>query len=453
MDGILSANSTPFAGAVAIQRSLTLNPKLSTTRGFIPTIDQDKLGPENRLSAAEMLSFATPTRADPPRTAMEISQSKHGVPVIHATKQLLSSGMDRTIPYMISDKFCFKAKKDGKVDSLDKDNQVAVLKYDDGTYDAIDLKETLWKNSNSGFYINQESSMLYKEGESFKKGDVIAYNPSFFEGKGSDCYYTQGTLAKVAITAGDFVFEDSTYVTQKLCDWCSTDITMAKAVALGPNAIIHNIVKIGDEVAVNDELMNFTTSFEDSTTTKFLQDLMRSVGKEEAKDMGNEKILSKYSGRISDIDVYYNVPFETLSESLQKLILDYNKSVESRKAALVKKGIHQAALNLKTIGQLKVSKMNGTEFEGVLVVFYTTHREKLGAGDKITYSTALKGVISTVCPNEKAPFSEYRENEEICGLTASSGIPSRLTMDVFPQIYGNKLLIELGRWVHKTWNS
>lgn len=453
MDGILSANSTPFSGAVAIQRSLTLNPKINTTRGFIPTIEQDKLGPENRLSAAEMLSFATPTRSDPPRTAMEISQSKHGVPVVHATKQLLSSGMDRTIPYMLSDKFCFKAKKDGKVDSIDQDNQVAILKYSDGTYDAIDLKETLWKNSNSGFYINQESSMKYKVGESFKKGYILAYNPSFFDERGDKCTYTQGTLAKVAVTAGDFVFEDSTYVTQKLCDWCATDITMAKAVSVGPNAIIHNMVKVGDIVDVNDELMNFTTSFEDSTTTKFLQDLMKSVGSDEAKEMGNEKILSKYAGRIADIEIYYNVPFETLSDSLQKLIKDYKTSVEKRKRLLEEKGIHQAALNLKITNQLNTDKVNGAEFNGVLIIFYTTHREKLGAGDKITYSTALKGVISTICPDEKAPFSEYRENEEICGLTASSGIPSRLTMDVFPQIYGNKLLIELGRWVHKTWNS
>ena len=34
--------------------------------------------------------------------------------------------------------------------------------------------------------------------ESFKAGDVIAYNPSFFTGKGNDCSFTQSTLGKVA---------------------------------------------------------------------------------------------------------------------------------------------------------------------------------------------------------------------------------------------------------------
>ena len=279
-----------------------------------------KISAVNRLSASELLSFGTAAHADPPRIAMEVGQAKHGVPVYHATKQLIGSGFDRTLAYFISDTFCFKAKKNGIVDSIDDKNKLAILLYEDGSYDAIDLNESLAKNANSGFYINQTYKLCYNVGEKFKKGDAIAYNPSFFQGKGNDCVFTQGTLAKVAISPGDFVFEDSTYISDRLSEMCASDITMAKSVALGPNTIIHKMVKIGDHVNVNDDLLNFTTSFNDATTTEFLQDLIASVGNEIGEELGNEKVKSKYGGRISDIEIYYNVPFETLSPSLQDII-------------------------------------------------------------------------------------------------------------------------------------
>lgn len=453
MVGILSANSTPYSGAVGIQRSLTVNPKLNHVRGYIPQIDPKELDAANRLSASELISYATAPKSDAPRIAMQVSQSKHGIPVAVANRQLVGSGYDRTLPFMISDGFCFKAKKDGLVESIDLDNKLAILAYNDGTYDAIDLKDSLAKNSNSGFYINQTFLMKYDVNESFKAGDVIAYNPSFFTGKGTDCAFTQGTLAKVAITSGDFVFEDSTYVSERLSNKCASDITMEKAVALGPNTIIHNIVNVGDHVEINDDLLNFTTSFDDATTTEFLQDLMNTLGDDKVEDIGNEVIKSKYPGKVVDIDIYYNVPFETLSPSLQDLITNYNKNIERRKKVLISKGIKPATIKLKTVGQITEDKVNGTEFNGVLIVFYVSHLDKLAVGDKLTYSVALKGVVTRVCANDEAPHSDFRKDEIIDGCCASFGIPKRMTMDVWQQMATNKALVELGRWIHSEWKK
>ena len=170
-------------------------------------------------------------------------------------------------------------------------------------------------------------------------------------------------------------------------------------------------------------------------------------------DVGNEEILSKYSGRISDIDIYYNVPFETLSPTIQKLINDYNKDVERRKKALIAKGIHPAAIRLKAVGQQKETKINGTEFEGVLIIFYVTHKDIMTIGDKLVYGTALKGIITKVASEEEAPRSEFRKDEIIDGCLASSGVPSRMTMDIFSMGYANKALVELGRWIHEEWNK
>ncbi len=453
MRGVLAANATPFSGSVGTQRSLTVNPNINHVRGYMPTSDLNSLDSSNMMAATEMMSFTTPTRSDPPRTAMESGQTKHGVPTYVAHRQLIGSGYDSVVPYMLSDNFCFKAKKSGKVASIDDKLHLVMLDYDDGTHDAIDISEKLSKNTNSGFYINQKYVVKYKVGERFNEGDVITLNPSFFQGKGSDVEYMPGCLAKICVTGGDFVFEDSTYISEKLSEKCASDITMDKAVALGPNAIIHKIVNVGDHIEINQPLMQFTTSFNDPTTTEFLQDLIDTMGEDDAKALGNEEVLAKYQGRISDISIYYNVPFETLSPSLQELITNYNKGIEARRDALIKNGVRPSEINLKPTQQQKTNKIFGTEFEGVLIIFYITHKDKMSIGDKLTYSVALKGVVSKVSPESEAPISEFRPNCKIEGAEAASGIPKRMTCDVWMQLYSNKLLIELGRWVHEEWKK
>ena len=79
-----------------------------------------------------------------------------------------------------------------------------------------------------GFYIHQVfKKMAYSEGERFKAGDVIAYNPSYFTGKGKNIDYMPGTLAKVAIAPpGDFSFEDATAISESLSEKCAIKVNM-----------------------------------------------------------------------------------------------------------------------------------------------------------------------------------------------------------------------------------
>ena len=50
------------------------------------------------------------------------------MPILHPSKQLIGSGMNKTLAYMISDDFCFKAKKAGKVEKIDNVNKVSQYK-------------------------------------------------------------------------------------------------------------------------------------------------------------------------------------------------------------------------------------------------------------------------------------------------------------------------------------
>ena len=356
MVGYLSGNATSYSGSVGINRGLSFNPRINSVRGYITKQYDDKsISAANMLSVTEMLSPFTAAQADAPRGAMNVAQSKHIVPTKVMSKQLFGSGANKEIPYMLSDTFCFKAKKDGTLEEIDNENKLAILKYVDGTSDAIDLNETMVRNSNSGFFVKQTFLLAYKQGEKFNRGDVIAYNPSFFKGKGNDMDYCSGSLAKVAVACGDFAFEDATIVSEKLSEKCATHVTMCKSVALNPNTIIHSIADVGSEVEPGEVLMEFTSA-EDDISAEILQGLYDQLGKEDYEELIHETISSKYHGILEDVKIYYNVPFETLNPSLQTLINNYKKYSEKRKQKLISKGVTSGSVKIPPIVQQQTKK-------------------------------------------------------------------------------------------------
>jgi hypothetical protein len=445
MVGFIAGNATPHGNA-GVTRSMTYNPKINSVRGYITDIDdKSKLEPSNLLSPAEMLAAFTSTQADPTRQAMQIGQTKHTMPTKVTNKQLIGSGVNKTMAFMISDDFVFKAKNDGVIESLDEEAKIAILKYVNGERDAIDLSEVLVKNSNSGFYINQQFLMVYKVGEKFKKGDAIAYNPSFFSGKGKDVDYQPGTLAKVAIAAMDLAYEDSTIIAESLSEKAASKVVMLKPVSLGPNTILHKIVNIGDEVKVGEHLLDFTTSFDDPSTSEFLATLAATIGQEEADIVANEHVSSKYSGRVADIKIYYNMPMEELNPSLQKLIRMYKNRALKKKAVVG--NVKSSNVRIPSTEQQTSEKVGVEKYEGVLIEFFVEYYDEMGEGDKLTYSTALKGIVSKVVNKDEAPISEYREEEIIEAIQTPTGIISRMTIDLYSMLYGNKVLIELGKQI------
>lgn len=300
------------------------------------------------------------------------------MPIVKSSKQLIGSGMNKTLAFMISDDFCFKAKQAGIVEKIDTTNKIAILKYDDGTKDAIDLADKLNKNSGMGFYIHQLFQMAYTEREHFEAGDVIAFNPNYFSGKGKDVDYHPGALAKIAIASGDFSFEDATMIAESLGEKCASKINMLKQTCFGKNAIIHKLVDIGDTVTTGDHLIEFTTSFEDEDTSEFLQKLASSLSDEQLSEITHESVNAKYSGEITNVEIFYNCPFEELSESLQKIITKYKKRLENR--AKTVEGITSGSVHVPPLTQVNSKKIGKQEFPpdgGVIINIYTEYIDTL----------------------------------------------------------------------------
>lgn len=449
MTGLI-AISSPIGSKIGAVRQLTYNPKISSVYGFVD-VDKKLNGSTDVYDPTELVNVFNGLYSDPPRICMQTSQQKHVVSIADPDPFLVGSGVEKTIPYIISDEFTFKAKKDGIIESINSKDKVAIIKYNDGTKDCIDLDGTLVNNSNGGFLNYQTYELLFHVGEKFKKGEIIAKNPLFFSGDGrsedSDISYNLGKLAKVAITSADFTYEDSSIITEELSDKMKTKITMKKDKILKGDSTVSFIAKEGQRIKTGDPLLIFENAFDDESMNSILNKIGNDFS-EEIKDLSKNVFKCKYTGRVVKINIYYNAEVEEYSESIQKILKQYiAKGKSKRKIIQSIKGNGFDSINCPIIEKQNDTKIKGVEIgeKGILFEFYIEYEDSLGIGDKITYNTALKTIISNIIPKDEEPYSELHPDEKIDAVLSPLSIVSRMTVDVFMDGFINKALIELKR--------
>ena len=395
MLGIL-AQSSPISSNIGVSRIMSINPNITSLRGYITPGSQDNvesLNMTNMMSGAEMLVPMSATHDDAQRVSMASTQSRHTIATMDSDVPLFGYGTDKVLAKMISNRFAYKAKEDGTIVEINEKLGYMIVEYKSGKRDVIDISNKQALNTGSGFYVNNKLSPVFTNiGKKFKAGDVLAINKEFFryDPISGDVIYTSGPLVRVGIIHGSCVFEDSTIVTARLAERLSSYVTEKKDVCIGKNSNIYHIAKIGDIVKVGDPLLVFDESYDDEYLNKLLAKLQED-DKDDLISAGRTPIKSKYNGKIIDVKIYYSVPKNELSETLQKVINDYEKPIKQRLKAFSENNInikdlvtlnelpeHTEPIN----GKIKGVKMNDNE---ILIEFYIQTLDKYGGGDKITY--------------------------------------------------------------------
>lgn len=441
---------------VGIVRQLTYDPKITNIYGFIDPSNDKGNGSTSQYDVSELLNPSTTIHADSPRISMQSVQQKHIVSVLGQTPPMIGSGLEKTVPYMISDEFAFKAKEDGVVESIDTKNKVAIIKYKSGKQDLIDLDVVETNNSNGGFYVSQEFELLYKEGEKFTKGAILAKNPNFFNGDGKkdDVIYCLGRITKTAIASGDYTLEDSSIITDEVSEGMATKVTMRKVKVLDKNSTVSFVAKEGQEIKTGDPLLIFENSFNDES----MNDILGKIGNEFAEniaEMSKNELKSKYTGKLVKINIYYSNEINEYSESLQQIIKKYINEKKSRKAVIEKiKGNGYDSLNAPIINKQEEDKIKGDDLvDGIMFEFFIEYYQELGIGDKIIYGTALKTIVSKVLEKGEEPYSDYRPDEPVEAVLSPLSINSRMTLDILIDGYASKALIELKRQIKDIYSS
>ncbi len=465
MIGIVGMTTSNDA-KVGVNRQLTLEPAITSTRGYVKVTDPkdyDKLNSANLLTPAEMLSPPGALHDDGPRTAMAYKQSQAMVPIDDNSPVLFGSKIESVVPYHMSRDFCVVAQDDGQVVEIKEG--VIVVKYKNGRYDSINTNVRVKKNSAAGFYINvRMTSHLTKVGQKFKKNEVIGWDETAFTKNGDDLSASMnvGTLIKLAIMPSYDVYEDSAPITQNLSKKFGTTMTMEKSVGLAAQSYVEKIVNVGDTVHVGDPLIVFDEAHDDDDVTKYKEFLRERLGEtlqETIAINAMSTIKSKYDGTIVDIKAYSTVLVDELSPTLQTIVKKYNAHADAVNE-LLDKYRNPDDYSYYKCGQLITetsdivqadyagrvkNKPIGSDGRGVLILFYISFKDYAKVGDKGTAYTALKFVTNHVIPEGKEAYSEFRPDEEISTYIAPSAVLARKTPSILLTMFANKCIIELKR--------
>lgn len=447
MAGIIGMNSTP-SGSVGIDRHLTLNANITDARGFVE-VDKPEYDGSELATPGEMLQPFGVESSDVERLAMALSQSKHVVPVADSCSPPVTYDMERVAPYLSND-FTKIAKKDGYVKSI-KDN-IMIIEYNDKTIDDIDLSVYPAKNTDGGFYIMNQLQPTVKVGERVKAETLVAIDPKYINQYDmfGDPLCNVGTMGRIAIVTNGGVYEDSCTITDNLAHRMATRITRQKRVILSKYANIKHIVSTGTDIKANDPLLTF-----DDTRDEFTSGILAAIA-DEADDSDemiatNAPVLSKVTGTVKAIDVCYSALPEEMSDSLRSTITKLTKEAQIRKKELEKSvgNIYDANIIIPPVDRLipdSGGKIRGTKCpDGVIIDFYIEYEDVMAPGDKISYLSALKGIVSDIIPDDLAPYTAENPDIKIDAFLSEIGVYKRMTLDVIKCGMMNKIVIDKKR--------
>ena len=439
--------STGFSGNVGITRQATLDMGIEGERGYV----KDNKGKVDNLNSARVLTateavmpFIT-THDDPMRVAMSFIQtSKHAVRTEESDPLLVTNGADEALAYICSDQFAHKAKNKGVIKELDENGMI--IQYDDGSEEYVNLKETIEKNSDGGFYVplKLDADPKLKVGSKIKPGQIVAYDRLSLSnslGESDNLAYNVGKLAKIAIINTDEGFEDSGVMTEEMAKKLACRIITKEDCILNKNTNIYNVAQVGQEIEEGDALLVWQTPYDEEEVNSLLKALAND--KEAVSELGKHVVKSEVTGRLVGMKIYRTVDDSELSDSLKKLVRQYEKPITELKKKLEKEGIDYTDLPanypLDATGKLK------NAYDSILIEFYVEYVDIVGVGDKITYNAANKAIISKVIPEGKEPYTDSRPNEHISAFVSVTSIQKRMVQSTVTYGALQKLMVELDR--------
>lgn len=455
MLGILGM-STGFSGNVGITRQLTIDSSIKDERGIVDPKTEQELNTLNGLTIYEAMTPFGTTHDDPARVAMGYIQTvKHQMRVKDSNPNLITYGMDEALPYFTSNIFSYKFKGvKGKVLDVTEDYIIYEEIDKDGkkSNHMVSLKETTMKNSDGGFFITVKLDPMVKKGDILKNNDILAYDSSAYSranasNKGQkNIAYNIGTMAKVAIMCTDEAYEDSSIIDTRLSEALTSEYCVKKDRSLPANTNVYSIMKVGTPISEGDTLMVFENAFSEKDANKLLQNIADDE-LELISDFGRIQLRSKISGVLQDIKIYRTCELDDMSSSLKKIVSEYENGIKKEIRMAKKYGVSDSEIMQYTEPTYKLpqnGKLKATE-NGVLIEFYIKTEDKMGVGDKLTYNTAIKGVIKDIMPEGDEPYTDFRRDEKVDALLTSASVNARMVASIINSGSINKALIELTR--------
>lgn len=297
------------------------------------------------------------------------------------------TGYEQVIAQRTSDLFALSAKKPGKIVSVSETGMV--VEYEDGEVKGIELGRRYGRSA--GLVIPHDVSTDLKEGQKFKKGDLLCYNKGFFEKdilNPNNVVWKAGIVVKTALMESPLTLEDSSAISKRAAELLTTKITKIKEIVLNFDQSVRKLVKVGDLVEPEDILC----IIEDAVTAN--SNLFDEESLDTLRVLSAQTPTAKVKGVIERIEVYYHGDKEDMSESLRTIVTASDKEMVKRNKTAGKKAFTGSVDDSYRIEGEPLAP------DTLSIRIYITSDVATTIGDKGVFCNQMKTVFGQVMSNE-----------------------------------------------------
>lgn len=444
-DGVgMLSELTPDSGNVAISAYTPVDPTIANLYGISSHKPLEDITPSNALSVSAVLMPGV-TQDDAKRTGFVGIQLTHHMPSTGGECLRYRTGFEAMIAHRTDKLYAVEAKQDGKVVSVDTDARMYKVEYADGSTAAYAFGEEY--GSCPDLVTTQKQELTVKEGDTFKKGEILSYNPEFFERDLTkrEVYWKHGVVTTTALLEIPGTYEDSSIVTKNFSDKVAIEPVNVRMITVDRNTYVHDFKRIGSHVEISDPLMVFepadTTDLSSMAKDDELLDYLSRLNRKLPK--------SKHAGTIVAMEAYAGCPYSELHPTLKQVFNEANRLKRNRHHFA--KGTRQADNNPEPTPIPKGVKFKNVLFdENTVVIRYLIKETKhVESGDKIVVASNLKSVIGGVLP--ESPVTESGVPVDL--LFSVSSCMNRIVGSVVLQGTSERVLKEAERQILDIWKK
>lgn len=295
------------------------------------------------------------------------------------------TGYERVLPYRTSDLYATMATEEGTVKSVTDHAIVVVTKSGKETVVELGKRDGKW----AGKIIPHKVITPLKEGQKFKAGEAIAFNPMFFEvdALGGSLAYKTGTLCRVGLVEEEFTFEDASEISSKFAARLTTMNCEERFISVPFDRNVLDLVKVGQMVDYD-------------TTLCILQNNIGGVegqfgdSLDALRDISTLTPRAHHSGRVTAITAVYSGEMEDMTTTLQNIVSASDRELY-RKARDNKK---QRVTGQKRAGERFEGKV--LEPHNVIIKITIDITQNMTVGSKLVFAHQMKSVVSNIFSEE-----------------------------------------------------
>lgn len=361
------SEATVDSGDVAINASLTANPKLASVRGLTDRYDPETDTATNLVSTSALLTPGADSD-DPKRVNFISIQHAQGISAVGYKPTPLRTGYEHVIAHRTDDLYATTAKQPGTIKKVTK--EAVVVSYEDGTEQHIELGRRF--GSAAGSVFPNDVVTPFKEGEKVKPGEAVAYNRNYFTPdpvNSKEVIWKAGCIATTVLLESTDTFEDSSAISEKIAGEMATGVTKVRVLRFDFEQAVSNMVKEGEKVTPETILC----TIEDAVTSD--NDLFTEETRDTLKLLSANTPRARYGGTVEKIEVFYNGDKDDMSSSLRDLTDEYDKRLAKQRKALGKPVV------TGEVGDGMRFDNQQLDLDQIAIRLYITKEEPAGIGD------------------------------------------------------------------------